>query len=172
MTADFLTPVGLLVLGLVLVAVEVLVLPGFGLPGVLGVACLGGGTYWLWELGGPLYGLAGGFVSLVSVTLGAILLAKTRTGRALVLHDEIGGVAAPHEALAGAVGRLGVVVATLRPSGVVEVAGERFDAVLRDGTWLDRGAAVVVVGQEHGQLTVEPEGPGPSTPHPQTGDST
>jgi membrane-bound serine protease (ClpP class) len=151
---DLLTPLALLVLGYLLLGVEVAILPGFGLPGLLGIASLAGGSYMLWHVAGPLVGTIGILASLGAAVAAAIWFARSRTGRRLVLADQIDGVAAPTEQLAACVGRRGDVVADLRPSGVVRVDGDRHDAILQDGTWLPSGAAVRVVGQEHGQLLV------------------
>ncbi len=154
MSGELLTPLILMVVGYVLLIVEVGILPGFGLPGVLGVGCLSAGWYTLWVAGGPLLGVVGIFVSLALSVATIVLFARSRTGRRLVLADEIGGVAAPTDELASAVGKRGTVVSPLRPSGVIEVGGDRFDAVLQDGSFRGRGDAVSVVGQEHGQLVV------------------
>lgn len=154
MGAELLTAIALLVIGFLLVGVEVAILPGFGLPGLLGVASLAGGSFYLWQAAGPLIGTLGILASLGASVALAIGFARSRTGRSLVLEDEVGGVAAPAEALGGCVGQIGRVVSALRPSGVVSVDGDRFDAILQDGSWLEPGAAVLVVGQEHGQLLV------------------
>lgn len=154
MSGELLTPLLLMVIGYILIIVEVGVIPGFGLPGLMGAGSLMAGWYYLWEAGGPLMGFVGIVVSLAISVATVVLFARSRTGRSLVLADEIGGVAAPTEVLARAVGQSATVVSPLRPSGMIEVAGERFDAVLRDGSFIDRGAIVSVVGQEHGQLVV------------------
>lgn len=151
---DLLIPLALLVLGYLLLGVEVAILPGFGLPGLLGIASLAGGSYLLWHAAGPLVGTLGILASLAAAVAAVIWFARSRAGRRLVLEDEIRGVAAPTEELAACVGRHGEVVADLRPSGVVRVDGGRHDAILQDGTWLRSGAGVRVVGQEHGQLLV------------------
>ena len=154
MGSELLTPLALLVLGYLLLGVEVAILPGFGLPGLMGVGALAVGSAMLWQTGGPLIGTIGILASLAGAVGFAVWFARSRTGRNLVLEDEIAGVAAPAEELAAVVGRTGSVVAALRPSGVVLVDGDRYDAILQDGSWLDSGADVRVVGQEHGQLLV------------------
>ncbi len=154
MGAELLTPIAMLVLGFLLIGVEVAILPGFGLPGLLGLGALTAGSFYLWEVGGPLIGTIGILASLAAAAFLAVWFARSRTGRSLVLEDEVAGVAVPAEELGERVGKAGVVVSALRPSGVVKVDGERFDAILQDGSWLEPGAAVLVVGQEHGQLLV------------------
>ncbi|MGM0575137.1 MAG: NfeD family protein [Myxococcota bacterium] len=159
MTPDLLMPVALMVLGFVLLGVEVVILPGFGVSGVLGVVSLGAGSWLLWEAGGPVLGLVGIAVSLAA-TVGVVWwFAHSRGGRSLVLADEVGGTSDDDDPAAlpraDLVGRTGRVTSPLRPSGVVEVDGERHDAFLRHGAWLEAGGTVRVVGRGHGQLLVE-----------------
>jgi membrane-bound ClpP family serine protease len=153
---DMLSPLGLIALGFLLVGLEVAIIPGFGVPGILGVLSLGGGCVLLWQVGGPLLGAVGTFATL-GITVGAVVwFARSRTGRSLVLADEVGGRGAPEAALDAQRGKSGQAISALRPSGVVELAGERYDAVVRDGGFIAAGASVDVVGHEHGQLIVRP----------------
>lgn len=151
---ELLFPLGLIGLGFLLVGLEVAIIPGFGVPGILGVLSLGGGCVLLWQVGGPLLGAVGTFASL-GITVGAVVwFARSHAGRSLVLSAEIGGTGAPEAALEAQRGTTGYAVSALRPSGVVELAGERYDAVVRDGSFIAAGAAIHVVGHEHGQLIV------------------
>jgi membrane-bound ClpP family serine protease len=84
-----------------------------------------------------------------------VRFARSRSGQALVLDDEISGSASPTDQLAPLIGCAAVVSATLRPSGVVTIDGSRYDAMVRDGGFVEAEALVVVVAQEHGQLVVE-----------------
>ncbi len=108
----------LVVLGLLLIAVEIVVVPGFGVPGVLGLAALLGGLY-LAMLGRELQtpeGIeqaAGTIVaSLIAIVIGTIavftLLSRGRRPGRLVLQSAVGGVEAPSErATAGWLGWFG-----------------------------------------------------------------
>ncbi|MCB9729556.1 MAG: hypothetical protein H6744_08425 [Deltaproteobacteria bacterium] len=151
---DLIFPLGLIGLGFLLFGLEVAIIPGFGVPGILGILSLIGGCVMLWSAGGPLLGAVGTFASL-AVTVGAVVwFARSRTGRSLVLADVVGGPGAPEALLAACVGSDARTVSALRPSGVVELSGERFDAVLRDGSFVAPGVVVRVIGHEHGQLVV------------------
>ena len=159
MSSDLFLPATLLVIGFLLLGVEVLILPGVGLVGLLGLCSLGVGCYFLWTVAGPLVGILGILGSLVCSGIVVMLFLQSRAARQLVLEEEIGGVAGPEQSLSGYIGRRGTVVAHLRPSGVVSVDGERLDAVLQDGSYLDNGTEVEIVGNGHGQLYVVPADP-------------
>ncbi|MEE2779171.1 MAG: hypothetical protein VYE15_01510 [Myxococcota bacterium] len=157
MGSELLLPGALLVIGFLLLGVEVLILPGVGLIGLLGLFSLGFGCYFLWTAAGPLVGLVGVVGSLVGSGLVVKLFLRSRAARQLVLDDEIGGVSGPEESLERFVGQSGIVVSHLRPSGVVSIeGGQRLDAVLQDGSYLEDGTEVLIVGHGHGQIYVVP----------------
>lgn len=151
----------LIVLGLVLILVEVLVLPGVGVAGVSGVlALLGGATLAMVDRDVEIvpreafiaaFNVAG-IAFLVAVVLLVGLLALIgrsglpgRRGRGdrLVLATDVGGA---HDAGA-LVGARGRALTDLHPAGAVEIAGDRIDVVAEAG-FVAAGSAVIVVIDE------------------------
>lgn len=185
--------VALVVLGLVLIGVELFLIPGFGLPGVLGLAALFGGFLLavlsrdirtpaqteraLWTVALAFLGVVLGFVAIL------ILLPRRRFGGGLVLQSSVAG-----DAMAGGrspgwlgwfgsgttlpadrsglsrpqtmnklrTGLHGVALNDLRPSGTVEIAGQRVDAV-SEGEFIPKGSGVVVVRDDGASCVVRPE---------------
>lgn len=160
--------------GIVLIGIEVLVLPGFGIAGILGViAIISGAT--LAMLGRQLAFVdasdivvtIGTLVLVFAVTLIAVIVVFTLLGSRRTadgaprnwrrwLGD--GGVLAPDSAqpppdAAGPLayrppkGTIGVALTDLRPSGVAQFDGRRTD-VVTDGEYLDRGSPVAIVRAE------------------------
>ena len=154
MGSELLLPVVLLVMGFLLLGLEVIVLPGVGLVGLLGLFSLGSGCYILFVDVGEVAGFIGLGVSLVGSVVGVRLFLRSRAAQTLVLDEAIMGTATEADVLAGYVGRQAETSGPLRPSGVVVIDDERLDAVLQDGSYLDSGVLVDVVGQAHGQLHV------------------
>lgn len=148
------TPIGLLVVGILLMVIEVAVIPGFGIAGLLGLLLLGAGTVMVWVL----YGAALGTGSLVlSIILSAVIIwffFKSRASRRLQLEDKILGDSSSVPSLVHLVGRRGVVTKPLRPSGIAELDGEPYD-VVSEGQFIDQGAAVVVVRISTNSIVVE-----------------
>lgn len=148
-------PVLVLFAGLVLLCVELFVLPGFGVAGILGLLALIAGV--AWTLLGPAPGV--GDLALASA---AVISAATLLGVGMwaVLSSRRGGYTAlfggsldrergylsapPRPELEG---MDGVALTDLRPSGTAEVAGERLD-VVADGSWVSAGTRVRVVSSE------------------------
>jgi membrane-bound serine protease (ClpP class) len=178
--------IALVVLGLVLLGVEVFVLPGFGVIGLAGLACLVAGIVMglvpalppppsglpalpvpeLWpQLQGALIKLLGAMGLIITgAALAAYLSPRTRLYRDLVLDSSLtpgnGAVPQVAEDHAGLVGRAGVALTGLRPAGIAEVAGRRLD-VVSSGDLIPRGAAVRVIAATGGRIVVEavPAGP-------------
>lgn len=156
----------LIVLGIVLILVEVLVLPGVGVVGVSGVlALLGGATLAMVDRDVEIvpreafiaaFNVAGlAFLAAVGLLVGVLLLigrgtrvkgAETtriaRRGNRLVLGTDVGGA---HEA--GLLGAHGVALTDLHPSGAADIDGARVDVVAEAG-YLAAGTALVVVVDE------------------------
>lgn len=169
-------PVLLFSLGLILLAVEIFFFPGVALPALLGLAMMLVSLVWamadFWPneplniSGGvlvqPLTNLGLGLG--VSLVFGALLLRYLPKGwmwDKMVVGSAIGGAAqvagfAPDEAheVANLIGRRGVAVTVLRPSGQIEIDGRRFEATVEVGA-VDAGDAVIVRGRTDFALIVQ-----------------
>jgi membrane-bound serine protease (ClpP class) len=145
----------MLALGLGALAIEILVLPGFGIAGVLGTALVAGATVMTLLGSAPTSGdvvqafavLGTSIVITVAIAY-AWLRHLPNSGRfsGLLLRDQAeaseGFVAAlPRGDL---VGRQGVALTDLRPSGAANVAGERVD-VVTEGEYIAVGSGVEVI---------------------------
>lgn len=161
------------VLGVALVLAEVLFFPGLLFFAVPGIGLMLGSLLWamidFWPKGvgsfsadillGPMVDLIFG---LSIAIVGAIILARLLKGSAVesavVLSSTVGekegtgaGQAAKNFPMAGEAGE---ALTPLHPAGLVEVAGQRYEARCEVGI-IDRGARVRVVGQEDFNLLVE-----------------
>jgi membrane-bound serine protease (ClpP class) len=158
----------LLAIGLGLLALEVFVLPGFGIAGVAGIACVGA-SFVLTLLTLPLnvawkLGMVSGAIERVGLSLvltvlfgvvAARFLPRTRAARRLVLsgatNAEAGYVVAP--AQTELIGVTGVAATDLRPTGKAELGGRRFD-VVSEGDYVERGSAIRVMQASAGKIVV------------------
>lgn len=141
--------------GIVLLAIEVLV-PG----AVLGIA---GGIFLLVGvlLAFDGYGVTGGAlatgIALLAGTatlyLEFVLLPRSRLARKLSLSATVDGRSQPPVADASVIGRRGLAVTTLAPTGVVEVGGRRYEAFAREGH-VRAGTSLEVVGLDAFRLIV------------------
>lgn len=140
----------LLVGGVVLLLVEILLIPGFGLPGITGLLLIAASLlvgFWKLE---PWMAVTHTIISVVvMVGLGfwtIFIFPHTRFGRAFVLETRIDGDAKPEagEKLAMLVGREGVSLSDLRPSGIARIDQQRLD-VVSEGDFIPRQHRIKVV---------------------------
>jgi membrane-bound serine protease (ClpP class) len=159
----------LVIAGVVLIAIELLALPGFGVVGVLGFAALAVGMSST---------LLGAGASLQAVTLAAARVAISTAlaavaalvlfrflpslpgGKKLVLATALHGGGRPdsdHVPLTGVVGRS---MSPLRPAGIALVSGRRID-VVSDGEFIEPDQAIEVVRDEGNRVVVKRHRPPP-----------
>lgn len=147
----------LFVAGIILVALELLVIPGTGVAGFAGVAAVLGSLFL--SFGGIEEALRSIGISLGLTVIGAVILWKygKRVGfwRRVILEarlsDQEGYVSARD--YQGYVGKAGVALTALRPAGAVEIAGERIDAV-SEGGYIAAGSAIEVRHVEGNRVVV------------------
>lgn len=153
------------VAGLILLAIEVLVVPGFGIAGVLGILALVGSL--VLSLVGPgftttfVLAAAGRVVLalLVAVLASLVLLRflpRLPFGRRLVLRRGLSaaeGFAAAPESDMQWLGKTGKATSPLRPAGIADIDGRRVD-VVSDGEHIDAGQAVRVTRVDGNRIVV------------------
>jgi membrane-bound serine protease (ClpP class) len=143
-------------LGLILVGLEIFVIPGFGIAGILGIMALMGGlglsligTGATWDF--MLSALGQVAFSILVAILATLLLLRyfprLPFGRRLILETNLqaqeGYESSPAEDHRW-LGKQGVAVSDLRPSGIARFDRERVD-VVSDGTFIDAGQPLEVV---------------------------
>ncbi len=150
--------------GVVLIALEVFVIPGFGVAGILGTAAV---------LGAAVMGMVGqvptfdqvfnaaGLVSLSIILVGVATwalvrhLPRSRRFSGLFLRDstsrETGYLSVPERE--DLVGELGVTSTDLRPTGVAIFNDERIH-VVTEGPWLEAGTPIRVLEVASGRVLV------------------
>ena len=165
----------LFVVGLLLIAVEIFVLPGFGIAGIAGIVAVVTGLAFAAIDNDVLRHVFSGELSagrivrpflVVIVGSVAAFVAALYFGRRFLTGDsrlrswivlttdltpEQGyvGHRLPQD---GLVGRTGTVTAVLRPSGKIVLDGIYYDAVAENGLFIGRGEKVRVVRVGNGQL--------------------
>ena len=171
--------VALFFLGVILVAVELFLIPGTGVTGILGVLCMLGalllGTVdkidWNdWQVGdfsgnlldllrGPALTLGAGLLGgCILVLLLMRFLPNTPIFRAFIAKQELAGGASLDDtaAVAGSekrVGWTGEALTDLRPSGKAVLSGQELD-VVADGAFISKGAKVRVLEQDGMRIVV------------------
>ena len=139
--------VGLLVMGFVLFYLEVFVIPGVNIFGILGFVSLLTGIVYAYVRLGPGAALWLGAGTALATAILVWLVLRLRAWQRLVLHrgntSQEGYSAAPAD-LAELAGQTGEALTPLRPSGRARF-GERIVDVVSEGDFIARGTPVAVL---------------------------
>ena len=161
----------LFIAGIILLAVEIFVTPGFGVAGIGGIICIITGLAFA-MVDNDLLVIEGTInfkpiikpfaIVLVSITIslfGSIYLAAklygTRVFSSIALKTDLtqeeGFVGVEKESIQHLAGLVGVVTTDLKPSGTVEIDGKRYYAQINYG-FAPKGTQVLVLKAEEGRL--------------------
>ncbi len=164
----------LFIVGLILIAVEIFVIPGFGIAGILGITFSFTGLV-LSLLNNVNFNFEGVrtdnimtalttvVVSLFLGFIGSIFLSKklfsadSGAFRNLSLHsvqNKEEGFVGVDTSIKSLVGKTGVAHTVLRPSGRVMIDGKIYDA-LAETSMIEKGEKIVVIKDEAAQLFVD-----------------
>ena len=170
--------IALIAVGIVLILLEILVIPGFGVAGVTGALCLLGGLLGIvvpnapdewpipsgefaWDLlADGAFALGLGFVlALVAMPIVGRFLPKLPLASRLVIAPsepaEDAPVSTASPMMRVKVGDVGVVESTCRPVGRARFGEDLLDAV-SEGSIIEPGTRVRVLRHEGNRLVVEP----------------
>lgn len=147
----------LLVIGFILVVVEMYV-PGFGVPGITGIACLIAGV--IMKANSALEALIMAIVIIallcVALSISIHSVSKGRLAKSkLVLHETATDAASIGETdLKYYLGREGTATTVLRPAGMGEFDGVKLN-VVSDGEFIAAGEKVLVTSVEGNHIVVK-----------------
>lgn len=150
----------LFIIGLILLLVEILVIPGFGFAGIGGLAAMVISVFMasvspqqaLISMAVALMG------TLVLVIIGMKVLGTRNLWSRLILQtrqEKQTGYQAPSLQLENYLGQEGRAVTQLRPAGTIEIEGQRID-VVTEGEFIPRGSWVQVIKVEGTRVVVRP----------------
>lgn len=113
----------MLLLGLVLLTLEIVALPG-GVAGVLGFLLLAGGIVWSYQAFGNTFGTIALLVSIVAAVAFLVVLLKTKTWKRFSLKEESNSKVNQVDKTAISKGARGTTIARLAPTGKAVIEGE------------------------------------------------
>ncbi|MBZ0178374.1 MAG: ATP-dependent Clp protease proteolytic subunit [Melioribacteraceae bacterium] len=154
------------IVGLGLLIVEIFVIPGFGIFGILGIILMMASLFLglisdfpmvdLEMISAAIIQFAGGLIaSMVLIYIISKFLPKTRIWNNLILNTNIGGSSGytSDESIKSLVGKSGIAYTDLRPSGTILVEDNRIDAVT-EGEYILKGTKISVVKEGGSKVVV------------------
>ena len=145
--------ISLIIIGLLLLFAEILLIPGVGIAGILGLVSLGGSCFYAFNQMG---GTVGAIVTAVNVALVvglSIYVLRAKTWKRLSLDTNIDSKAVADTGLA--VGDRGVTVSRLAPMGSARFDAELVEVKALEG-FVDPEVEVEIVLMEDGKIYVKP----------------
>lgn len=144
----------LILVGLVLIFAEVLLVPGVGIAGILGLLSLGGSCFYAFTHIGATAGTIVTVVNVVLVIAFTIWILRAKTWRKMTLHTEIQSKAVPTESSVLSLGDKGKTLTRLAPMGTVRFGGNAVEVKAIEGM-IDPDVIVRVVLIEDNKIYVE-----------------
>lgn len=139
----------------VCIAVEVFIIPGFGVAGILGLVLLTAAVAYAWITLGTFCGIGMLALSALVFAVGVWIISKTRFGRRFVLKtSQKGAVSAIGHDHADLVGKEGTTESDLHPVGTALIDGRKVD-VVTEGVFIKKGGRIRVVETDGPRIVVE-----------------
>lgn len=148
----------LIIIGIILIILEIFIIPGFGIAGIIGIAMMIGGVFLVADsvLEGVIYLL------ITLIVVGLLIFIGLKTGRMKKIWRKISlgekqvtdaGYVAPKKEYAEYMGKTGIALTLLRPAGTAEIDGERVD-VVTDGSFIPKDSQIKVIAVEGTRIIV------------------
>ncbi|MBM3252868.1 MAG: hypothetical protein FJZ16_01270 [Candidatus Omnitrophica bacterium] len=155
---DWFLVLTLIVVGFILLLIELFIIPGFGIVGISGLTFLGIASYIAYTRLSPLMGILISIGSLIIIFISLKLFPKTAIWKKLKLNKvESKEEGFSHsENLDYLIGKEGVAITPLRPSGSAKIEGKRFD-VTTEGIFLENDTKIKVIKIEGNRIVVREE---------------
>lgn len=144
----------LLVLGMILIVVEIVFIPGTTIVGILGFVCLIGGIYSAFESFGQRTG------NIVMISSGVFLIAsvvyifKAKTWEKMALNKTIDSKVNEVNIEGLTIDSIAMSVSALRPMGTIEFENEQFEAET-NGEFIEAKSAVKIISINSNEIIVE-----------------
>lgn len=152
---DWLIVLAFILLGLVLIAAEIIFIPGTTVIGFVGFFTAVGGIYY----GYKIYDTATGHAILVGTTVvGGImtyLSFKFEVWRMFALKENIEGKVTTNVKINIEEGKEGITTSALRPMGSAEIDGEIFE-VKTYGSYVEANQKIRIIRVDNDTIIVEP----------------
>ena len=143
----------LILVGIVLILAEILLIPGVGVAGILGLLSLGGSCWYaFYEFGNMTGGIVTGLIALL-IVLTTIYVLRAKTWKRMSLETNIDSKAVEDDSAYVSLGLRGVAVTRLAPMGVVRFGEKAVEVKAVEGI-IDAGSEVEVMMIEDHKIYV------------------
>ncbi len=143
----------LLVAGIILLVAEVMIIPGFGVGGIIGGALTLGGLYLSYDTYGLWISLALTLVAIIAFTVLCFVVSRSSLTESMKLKSEIKSTVEEDNHSSLTVGTQGIAATRLNLYGKVEINGKLYEA--KANRFIDAGAEVEIASIENNYIFVK-----------------
>lgn len=145
----------LIAIGIVLLAIELLITPGFGLPGILGISSIIGAVVLSFINFGSIIGLIILGVVILVLSTCTFLLLRSDTWKNISLKESISSKSDTSPLEKGlSIGIKGITISRLAPSGKARFEGHDTEVWSQSGM-IDNGTPIEIVDVDGSKITVK-----------------
>lgn len=144
----------LILVGLVLIFAEILLIPGVGIAGILGLLSMGGSCFYAFSQLGPVAGATVTAVNALLITALTVWVLRAKTWKRFTLNTNIDSKAISSDGVLS-VGERGKTVTRLAPMGMVRFDDDSVEVKALEGM-IDPGVDVEIVMIEDNKVYVRP----------------
>lgn len=144
----------LIVTGLLLLVLEILIIPGTSVAGVLGFIAIGIGIWQAWVGYGTTVGVIVTFSTLAGAIASLYFSLKSRTWKRLMLNDTIDSKVNLVDAAKVKPGETGETISRLAPAGKARINGELYEVHSLSG-FIDQRIEIEIVKIDHQKIFVK-----------------
>lgn len=155
--SGFLAP-AIFFLGVILLAIEIFVIPGFGITGILGILGIVAGIFMSFGISNIAQATLVVFVSLISdiiliIILARFILKSKGFKNKIALETDTAGY---HSSISydDLLGLEGITETFFRPSGNIIIDGKKYDAIT-EGEFINKGAKIKVILVEGNKIVIK-----------------
>lgn len=145
----------LILVGLVLIFAEILLVPGIGIAGILGLLSMGGSCFYAFNQLGTNAGVIVTVVNAVLIVALTVWVLRAKTWKRFTLNTNIESKAIDLFEEKLAVGDRGKTLSRLAPMGTAKIRDEIYEVKALEGM-IDSGVEVEVVLIEDNRVYVKP----------------
>lgn len=147
--------VSLILVGLILIFAEVLIIPGVGVAGILGLISMAGSCFYAFHEMGATAGYIVTGVNALLLLLLVVYILRAKTWKKMALETNIDSKAVSDESSIVSVGDIGKTITRLSPMGSVRFGDMAVEVKAIEGM-VDPGCDVEVVMIEENKIYISP----------------
>ena len=145
----------LILVGLVLIFAEILLIPGIGVAGILGLLSMGGSCFYAFNQMSTTAGILVTATNAILIVALTVWVLRAKTWKRFTLNTNIDSKAVNFDENAIAAGDTGKTVTRLAPMGTAIIGNETHEVKALEGI-IDSGVEIEVVLIEDNKIYVKP----------------